>query len=161
MVVHILCVSGIFVYLTSLLAYLCFSFLNIMVRHLSRIIFIHQTSDSCIQKKIYQHKVISHPVYKGLQFSIGARVYYFIIKGLNSGKRCPVTVNVLGNLITPIKKKKEFNFIAATGSWAYAVFPVHYWPELVLGGTEIAIRQGMEEEMSNSAPQCTQVNTVP
>lgn len=107
MVVHILCVSGIFVYLTSLLAYLCFSFLNIMVRHLSRIIFIHQTSDSCIQEKIYQHKVISHPVYKGLQFSIGARVYYFIIKGLNSGKRCPVTVNVLGNLITPIKKKKK------------------------------------------------------
>lgn len=43
----------------------------------------------------------------------------------------------------------------------YAVFLVHYWPELVLGGTEIAIRQGVEEEMSNSDPSCTQVNTVP
>lgn len=31
MVVHIMCVSGIFVYLTSFLAYLCFSSLDIIV----------------------------------------------------------------------------------------------------------------------------------
>lgn len=29
---------------------------------------------------------ILHPAYKGLQFTVSAKVYYFIIKGLNYGK---------------------------------------------------------------------------
>lgn len=43
--------------------------------------------------------VLSHPAYKGLYFSVSAKVYYFIIKRLNYSKSCLVTVNVLVNLI--------------------------------------------------------------
>lgn len=67
------------------------------------------------EKNISAHGNI-HPAYKGLQFIVSAKVYYFIIKGLNYGKRCLATVNVLVNLIIPIKK--EFNSTAATGSYA-------------------------------------------
>lgn len=62
-----------------------------------------------------------------------------------------MTVNVLVNLIIPIKK--EFNSIAATGSYMPdSVVPAYCWSDLVLGGTEIAIwaRHGEREEQVGS-----------
>lgn len=129
---HIMCVSGIFVYLTSLLACLCLSFLSIIVRqrpYLNLLLsvnfvlafkqnHVHSLNQMILLfEKMYQHKVRSPPLYQGLQFSGTAKVSCFIIKGLNCGKRCLVTVTVLVNLIIPIKI--EFNSLAVTGSFPW------------------------------------------
>lgn len=111
-------------------------------------------------EKIYQHMAMWHPAYKGLQLSVSAEVYYFIIKRLNYCKRCLVTVNALVNLIMPIKK--EFNSIAATESYAWQSScsvlqawscPGRAW---IWHGGEAGT-----EEMNLSVRQWSQVNTMP
>lgn len=79
--VHVICVSGIFVYLTSLLAHHCFSSVNVIVKEREYIYLplnanfilafkqnhIHSLNQMMLLfEKIYRHVVRSYPVYQGL-----------------------------------------------------------------------------------------------